>query len=76
MNPNSSQKLVESIVVKNNGRAFTTDDWRRLKKIAEGNPDEQKVIFFEKSLMLIPIYRLDSLVSGFTVFSRFVRNLL
>lgn len=39
----NSQNMVESIVVKNNGRAFTQDDWRRLKKIAEGNPDEQKV---------------------------------
>ena len=40
---NSDRKLIDSIVIRNNGRAFNEDDWRRLKKIAEGNPDEQKV---------------------------------
>jgi hypothetical protein len=35
--------LIESIQVRNNGRPFTEEDWRRLKSIAEGNPDEQKV---------------------------------
>lgn len=46
---NSDRKLIDSIVIRNNGRAFNEDDWRRLKKIAEGNPDEQKVflIFFK-----------------------------
>ena len=39
----TDKKTMTSIVIKNNGRAFTDDDWRRLKKIAEGNPDEQKV---------------------------------
>lgn len=39
----SDKKMIKSIIIKNNGRAFTEDDWRRLKKIAEGNPDEQKV---------------------------------
>ena len=39
----SKKSLIKSIVVRNNGRAFSEDDWRRLKKIAEGNPDEQKV---------------------------------
>lgn len=39
----SKRPLIKSIVIRNNGRAFTDDDWRRLKKIAEGNPDEQKV---------------------------------
>lgn len=33
------------LTVKNDGRAFSTEDWNRLKKIAEGNPDEQKVSF-------------------------------
>ncbi|KIY52910.1 hypothetical protein FISHEDRAFT_63575 [Fistulina hepatica ATCC 64428] len=28
---------------KNNGNSFTKDDWDRLKKIAEGNPDEDKI---------------------------------
>lgn len=40
--PNGRQ-MIKSIVIRNNGRAFTDDDWNRLKKIAEGNPDEQKV---------------------------------
>lgn len=35
--------MIKNIVIKNNGRAFTNEDWARLKKIAEGNPDEQKV---------------------------------
>lgn len=38
-----NKKSIKSIIIRNNGRAFTEDDWRRLKKIAEGNPDEQKV---------------------------------
>ena len=37
------KKLIKAIIIRNNGRAFTDDDWSRLKKIAEGNPDEQKV---------------------------------
>lgn len=39
----SNDKIIESIVVRNNGRPFSEEDWRRLKSIAEGNPDEQKV---------------------------------
>jgi hypothetical protein len=31
------------ILFKNNGFAFRQEDWNRLKKIAEGNPDVQKV---------------------------------
>lgn len=30
-----------SISYKNNGRPFQPEDWSRLRKIAEGNPDEQ-----------------------------------
>ncbi|KAI9197496.1 uncharacterized protein BJ171DRAFT_519741 [Polychytrium aggregatum] len=37
---------VETIEYKNNGRPFSDADWNRLKKIAEGNPDEQKIGFF------------------------------
>lgn len=40
------KSLIKSIIIRNNGRAFTDDDWRRLKKIAEGNPDEQKVLLY------------------------------
>lgn len=39
----SGRASIKNMVIRNNGRAFTEDDWRRLKKIAEGNPDEQKV---------------------------------
>ncbi|KAK4138631.1 hypothetical protein BT67DRAFT_437948 [Trichocladium antarcticum] len=31
------------LVVQNNGQPFTKTDWGRLKKIAEGNPDETKI---------------------------------
>jgi hypothetical protein len=37
---------VTSITIRNNGRPFNQDDWARLRKIAEGNPDEQKIGFF------------------------------
>ncbi|CAG8627407.1 1281_t:CDS:10 [Acaulospora morrowiae] len=40
--PDISKKC-ERIVFKNNGFAFRPQDWNRLKKIAEGNPDEQKI---------------------------------
>ncbi|KIL68939.1 hypothetical protein M378DRAFT_21839 [Amanita muscaria Koide BX008] len=30
-------------IFKNNGRVFQEGDWNRLKKIAEGNPDEDKI---------------------------------
>ena len=31
------------LLVTNNGQAFGTNDWSRLKRIAEGNPDETKI---------------------------------
>ncbi|KAK4191359.1 hypothetical protein QBC35DRAFT_11290 [Podospora australis] len=31
------------LVVQNDGQAFTKTDWARLKRIAEGNPDETKI---------------------------------
>ncbi|KAK3378300.1 hypothetical protein B0H63DRAFT_399232 [Podospora didyma] len=31
------------LVVQNNGQAFSSKDWARLKRIAEGNPDETKI---------------------------------
>ncbi|KAJ3313963.1 hypothetical protein HDV04_001269 [Boothiomyces sp. JEL0838] len=37
---------VESVTYKNNGKAFSEEDFGRLRKIAEGNPDEQKIGFF------------------------------
>ncbi|KAK4695722.1 hypothetical protein P7C71_g2078, partial [Lecanoromycetidae sp. Uapishka_2] len=34
---------LRSMIVENNGLAFKDTDWNRLKKIAEGNPDETKI---------------------------------
>lgn len=34
---------LKSMIVENNGDAFQEHDWARLKKIAEGNPDETKI---------------------------------
>lgn len=34
---------LKSLVVENNGTPFKATDWSRLKKIAEGNPDETKI---------------------------------
>ncbi|KAI8351189.1 hypothetical protein BD560DRAFT_450089, partial [Blakeslea trispora] len=33
----------DKIIFKNNGMPFRPEDWQRLKRIAEGNPDEQKI---------------------------------
>ncbi|KAI8973522.1 hypothetical protein BDF20DRAFT_837459 [Mycotypha africana] len=40
--PNLSSKC-NKIIFKNNGMVFRPEDWQRLKRIAEGNPDEQKI---------------------------------
>ena len=34
---------LKSTIVENNGAVFKSTDWSRLKKIAEGNPDETKI---------------------------------
>jgi hypothetical protein len=39
----SSQPIVTSVMYRNNGMPFRKQDWSRLKKIAEGNPDESKI---------------------------------
>ncbi|CAG8609038.1 5403_t:CDS:10, partial [Paraglomus occultum] len=36
-------KICTRILFKNNGFIFRPEDWDRLKKIAEGNPDQQKI---------------------------------
>ncbi|TPX56519.1 hypothetical protein PhCBS80983_g04477 [Powellomyces hirtus] len=41
-----SKHVLTAVTYRNNGRPFSTDDWSRLRKIAEGNPDEQKIGFF------------------------------
>ncbi|KAG4097577.1 hypothetical protein H8356DRAFT_993004 [Neocallimastix lanati (nom. inval.)] len=44
--PENNKPGITSIEYKNNGKIFREEDWNRLKKIAEGNPDEQKIGFF------------------------------
>ena len=39
----SSNEVVTQVIYRNNGMPFRTQDWDRLRKIAEGNPDETKV---------------------------------
>ena len=39
----SSSTIVAQVVYRNNGQAFRPQDWDRLRKIAEGNPDPAKV---------------------------------
>ncbi|CAG8539361.1 9116_t:CDS:10 [Paraglomus occultum] len=41
--PSNSSNEYNVIEFKNNGSPFSEKDWDRLKKIAEGNPDEQKI---------------------------------
>ena len=42
----SSAANVKTITYRNNGRPFSEEDFARLRKIAEGNPDETKIGFF------------------------------
>lgn len=39
----TTQQLVTQVIYRNNGLPFRSQDWDRLRKIAEGNPDETKV---------------------------------
>ena len=39
----SNKEVVTQVIYRNNGLPFRTQDWARLRKIAEGNPDESKV---------------------------------
>ncbi|CAG8734523.1 549_t:CDS:2, partial [Funneliformis caledonium] len=45
--PDTDKNILEDKIVrilsKNNGFAFRPQDWYRLKRIAEGNPDEHKI---------------------------------
>ncbi|EEP78210.1 predicted protein [Uncinocarpus reesii 1704] len=38
-----SHHTLKSLILKNNGVPFSANDWSRLKRIAEGNPDETKI---------------------------------
>lgn len=40
---NEDNSTVKSVKYRNNGMPFRPQDWERLQKIAEGNPDESKV---------------------------------
>ncbi|KAG0706650.1 histidine kinase-like ATPase, partial [Suillus ampliporus] len=48
----SSDKVIKW-VVKNDGAPFEGPDWKRLMKIAEGNPDEQKIGAFGVSFFSV-----------------------
>jgi hypothetical protein len=37
------REIVRQVEYRNNGSPFRPQDWSRLKKIAEGNPDESKI---------------------------------
>ena len=39
----SAKEIVTNVTYRNNGLRFRPQDWSRLKKIAEGNPDESKI---------------------------------
>nr|VWO98846.1 Uncharacterized protein [Ganoderma boninense] len=41
--PDLKTTVVHQWTFKNNGIVFRDEDWTRLKKIAEGNPDEEKI---------------------------------
>jgi hypothetical protein len=41
--PDAKKDLVYRYVVANDGIPFRPEDWQRLKKIADGNPDEDKI---------------------------------
>ncbi|RIA98330.1 hypothetical protein C1645_140577 [Glomus cerebriforme] len=43
MEDNRMEDKITRIIFKNNGFSFRLEDWNRLKKIADGNPDEQKI---------------------------------
>lgn len=38
-----NKRFVETVVYRNNGKPFRPEDWDRLQRIAEGNPDETKI---------------------------------
>jgi hypothetical protein len=42
-NNNGQKEVVSQVIYRNNGLPFRPQDWARLRKIAEGNPDASKV---------------------------------
>jgi hypothetical protein len=64
VDPNNT---VTQVTYKNNGMPFRTQDWDRLQKIAEGNPDEKKgekrvanstteIVLYRNLLIFSPMY--------------------
>ncbi|THH10019.1 hypothetical protein EW146_g8508 [Bondarzewia mesenterica] len=51
--PDLKTALVHQWTFKNNGLVFQDEDWNRLKKIAEGNPDEEKIGSFWSRLFSV-----------------------
>ncbi|KAH8916083.1 hypothetical protein BT69DRAFT_1356002 [Atractiella rhizophila] len=41
--PSNKDVKIKSIVVKNDGAVFTNEDWTRLRRIADGNPNEESI---------------------------------
>ncbi|KAG8731231.1 hypothetical protein FRC11_004681, partial [Ceratobasidium sp. 423] len=50
--PDLKKDNVDQWTFRNNGMPFRNEDWNRLKKIAEGNPDEQKIGAFGVALYM------------------------
>ena len=40
------EEVVTQIIYRNNGHPFRPQDWARLRKIAEGNPDEVRMSYY------------------------------
>lgn len=38
-----NKRMTRRVIVRNNGQVFRPEDWTRLSRIAEGNPDEAKI---------------------------------
>lgn len=46
---------IHRYVVTNDGIPFRPEDWARLKKIAEGNPDESKIGQLHRAQIWLPL---------------------
>lgn len=38
-----NKRMTKRVTIRNNGQVFRPEDWSRLSRIAEGNPDEAKI---------------------------------
>ncbi|KAF8318815.1 uncharacterized protein EI90DRAFT_2978708 [Cantharellus anzutake] len=62
--PDLTTAIINKWIVKNDGRPFETDDWNRLKKIAEGNPDEDKIGAYVRFYSLFSVTETPLVASG------------